>query len=64
MRLRFLTTCMILTAVLFGVAACEKKGPAEKLGEKIDNATETAADKLESAKDAVKDKAEDVQDKN
>ncbi|HEY3301241.1 MAG TPA: hypothetical protein VGJ90_10745 [Methylophilaceae bacterium] len=75
MRLRFLTICLTLTALLFGIAACEKKGPAEQLGEKIDNAAETAgekidsaaekaSDKVESAKDAVKDKAEEVQDKN
>jgi predicted small lipoprotein YifL len=75
MKLRFLTTCLLLTAVLLGIAACEKKGPAEKLGEKIDNAAEStsdkidsvaedAADKLESAKDAVKDKAEEAHDKN
>ena len=75
MRLRFLSTCLVLTAILLGVAACEKKGPAEKLGEKIDkfgesvgekvdSSAEAGADKLESAKDAVKDKAEEVRDKN
>lgn len=33
------------------LTACEKKGPAEKAGEKLDNAVEDAGDKIEDATD-------------
>lgn len=34
----------------------DKKGPAEKAGEKLDNAAEEAGDKVEEAADEVEDK--------
>jgi hypothetical protein len=55
-----------------GLAACEKQGPAERMGEKVDHAVDTVknggkepvGDKVEDAahdvKDGVKDAAEDV----
>jgi hypothetical protein len=39
-----------LLVLTFGLAACEK-GPAEKAGEKIDNAVEETGDKIEDATD-------------
>jgi len=45
-----------------GLAACEK-GPAEKAGEKIDNAAEKAGDKIEDATDNASDKLEEAGDK-
>lgn len=63
MKLRFLTLGLLLSALLFGVTACEQKGEAEKLGEKIDNVTEQAGDKLEDATDAAKDKLEEAGEK-
>jgi hypothetical protein len=49
-----------------GVAGCSRDGPAERAGEKLDNAAadlqkgaEKAADKVEDAVAEVKDKVED-----
>ena len=55
MKLRFLTLGIILTALLLGVTACEHKGPAERAGEKIDNAAEKAGDKMQERGDKVED---------
>ena len=41
--------------VAIGVGGCEKEGPAEKAGEKIDKATEKAGEKIEEAGDKAKD---------
>ena len=56
---------MVPLVVLFTVAlvACEK-GPAEKAGEKIDNAAENMGYKFESATDKAGDKIEKAGDKN
>jgi len=43
-----------LALAVAGLAACEK-GPAEKAGEKIDNAAKKAGDKMEDAGDKIKD---------
>lgn len=48
---------------VFGLAACEKKGPAETAGEKMDNAAEKMGDKIENATDKAGDKMEDAGDK-
>lgn len=55
---------MVALALIFafGVIACEK-GPAEKAGEKIDNATEKMGNKIEDAKDKAGDKLEEAGDK-
>lgn len=45
-----------------GLAACEK-GPAEKAGEKMDNAAENIGDKIEDATDNAGDKLEAAGDK-
>lgn len=45
-----------------GLTACEK-GPAEKAGEKIDNATEKMGDKIESTTDKAGDILEEAGDK-
>jgi len=39
-------------------ASCEKKGLAEKAGEKIDNAVEKAGEKVEKAGNKIKEKTE------
>ena len=44
--------------LVFSLASCEKKGPAEKAGEKVDNAIEKAGDKVEKAGDKIKEKTE------
>jgi len=57
----------LLIAVLFGclsigVLACEKEGPAEKAGEKVDQTVEKAGDKMEAAGEAVKEKSEEAKE--
>lgn len=37
---------LILLAIGFGAAGCEEKGPAEKAGEKVDEALDKAGDKV------------------
>jgi hypothetical protein len=62
------TALMTLIATfVFGMAACEKQGPAERVGEKLDHAVDTVknggeepmGDKVE---DAAHDVSEGVQD--
>ena len=53
----------VLTVMVVGLAACEKKGPAEAAGEKIDNAAEKAGDKIDHAADKVGEKLNEVGDK-
>jgi hypothetical protein len=67
------TALMALIATFaFGIAACEKQGPAERVGEKLDHAVDTmknggeepVGDKIEDAahdvSEGVKDAAEDI----
>ncbi len=44
-------------AMVFTLAACEKEGPMERAGKKIDNAAEKVGDKVEAAGDKIKDAA-------
>ncbi len=50
-----LTTLLVglLTTFLFGLGACEREGPAERAGEKVDKATEQAGESLEQAGEKV-----------
>ena len=41
----------LLLSVSLGMAACEEEGPAEQLGEKVDEAVEEAGDAVEKATD-------------
>jgi hypothetical protein len=47
----------------FGPVACEKEGPAEKAGKKVDETMEKAADKAEEAGDAIENEAEEADKK-
>lgn len=49
-----------LFAALFSLAACEKDGPAERAGEKIDNAVDGTGDALEDAGDDIEDAVDDA----
>lgn len=63
------TTCALL---LGGLVACEEKGPAEKIGMKVDHGIDTvknggeepmkdkAQDAAENVKEGVKDAADDL----
>jgi hypothetical protein len=60
-----------LCALVLGITACEKKGPVEKAGEKVDHVIdtvknggeETTADKIQDEVDKARDKAADATDK-
>jgi len=62
---------VILAVAALTLAACEKKGPIEKAGEKVDHVVdtvknggeETAADKFQNSMDKARDKAADATDK-
>jgi len=49
-----LASALVLILATAGLAACQK-GPAEKAGEKIDNAAKNVGDKMEHAGDKIKD---------
>lgn len=51
---------VLLTTLAF--VACEDRGPAEKAGEKIDDAMDNGAAAMEDAADAVGDAARDAED--
>lgn len=51
-----------LMLVLF-IAACEDEGPAEKAGEKIDNAVESTQESMEEAGDKLEEQMEEAGDK-
>jgi hypothetical protein len=54
----------LLLALGGGVAltGCEEQGPAEKAGEKIDDAVEDAGDKIDEAGDSVEEAADEVEE--
>lgn len=58
-KLSIATLALLFTV---GLTACEK-GPAEKAGERMDNAAETAGDKIENATDNAGEKLEEAGDK-
>jgi hypothetical protein len=58
------TTLAALVATLtLGISACEKQGPAERAGEKVDHAVDTIKNGGEEpASDKLEDAAHDAQD--
>lgn len=60
----------LIAIATLGLAACEKQGPVEKVGEEVDEAVntmknggeETTADKVDDAVDSVKEDAKDIVD--
>jgi hypothetical protein len=47
--LQALTAVVLVCCGAFLMSSCEKKGPAEKAGEKIDDATEEVGDAIKDA---------------
>lgn len=62
MSMNRLSVAALALLIGLGLAACEK-GPAEKAGEKMDNAAENMGDKIEDATDDAGDKLEAAGDK-
>ena len=55
-----LKTFVLCTLLAFGITAnvgCQEKGPAEKAGEKVDNAVEKTGEGIKDAGESVKDAA-------
>jgi len=50
----------LLLALTLGLIACEKEGPAEKAGEKVDEAVEKMGDQLEKAGDKMEEATDKV----
>ena len=48
---------LIAGTLLITLSACEQKGPAEKVGEKLDNAVEKAGEQMEKAGDNIREAA-------
>jgi hypothetical protein len=55
-----IAVAIMLSFAVAGLTACEKKGPAQKAGESIDNAAKKVGDKMEEAGDKIKDAAKDT----
>jgi len=55
MRAIRVSFAILSLATALSMAACEKKGPAERAGEKIDNAVDKAGDAVKDAGDKMKD---------
>jgi hypothetical protein len=56
---------LAFSAVLLGLTlvACQKEGPAEKMGKEVDKAAEKTGEAMEKAADSVKDTAKEAADK-
>lgn len=64
MRIFKTLALMLALGLSLTLAGCDgDDGPAEKAGEKIDNAVEKAGEKVEEATDKVGDKLEEAGDK-
>lgn len=55
-------TIALLTLGTVSLIGCEDEGPAEQMGERLDDALSEAQDRLEDARDEVEDAAEEVGD--
>lgn len=60
MKLNSGIAAAIIALAIAGLAGCEREGPMERAGEKIDNAAEEAGDKIEDAGDKMEDAADDA----
>ncbi|MEJ0100680.1 MAG: hypothetical protein WDO12_13565 [Pseudomonadota bacterium] len=60
---QFFTVLMMGCVLGTGLVACEHKGPAEKAGEKLDDAAKDVKKDAEKVGDKIDDAAKDVKDK-
>ena len=57
------TMTMALTAVVgLILVACDNDGPAENLGEQVDDAISDTQDRLENAADEAREAADEIED--
>ena len=68
--IRNMTLAAFVAALALGMAACEKKGPVEQVGEEVDEAVDTmksggeesTANKVDDAADEVREGAQEAAD--
>ncbi|MDK2957720.1 MAG: hypothetical protein PWQ57_3218 [Desulfovibrionales bacterium] len=60
MNFRMFAVALLAATLLLPAFGCEKEGPAEKAGEKIDQAVDHAKQEAGKAWDDVKDKAKEL----
>lgn len=60
MKLNSGIAAAIVALAIAGLAGCEREGPMEQAGERIDNAAEEAGEKIEEAGDKIEDAADDA----
>lgn len=61
--LRKTALAALLLAAPLALTACDKQGPAERAGEKIDDAAEKAGEKLEDAREKAGDTVDELRAK-
>lgn len=52
------STVLIAGALLATLAGCERQGPAERAGEKVDNAIEKVGEKIETTGSQIQETAQ------
>lgn len=62
MNKRHLFAGMLSTALLVGLAGCEREGPLERAGEEIDEAADTVRNGEESTSSKVDDAVDEMRD--
>jgi hypothetical protein len=50
-----IAAAIALSFAVAGLAACDRDGPAERAGEKMDNAAKNVGEKMENAGEKIKD---------
>lgn len=55
-----IAAAIALSFAVAGLSACEKEGPMERAGEKIDNAGEKVGETIENAGEKLQDAARDA----
>ena len=50
-----ISAAIVLSSAVAGLTACERKGSAERAGEKIDDTAKNVGEKMENAGEKVKD---------
>ncbi len=63
MNSRTIIASLAVGLFVIGISACDRDGPAERAGAKIDNAGEKAGNKMENAADKMGNKMENAGDK-
>lgn len=56
--MKSIMTYLLIIAAM-GLSSCEREGPAEKAGRKVDNAAENAKDKFDEATEDLDDDLDD-----